>query len=54
MLYLLGFGIFASRDIIHSEFLLEYVGDLMSSSAGDAIEDQTYIYHFQHGSQFYW
>lgn len=52
--YLLGYGIFAKRDIMQGEFLLEYVGELLSSTDGDAIDDQTYIYHFQFGSQFYW
>lgn len=49
-----GYGVFAKRNIMQGEFLLEYVGELIPSTEGDKIVDQTYIYHFQFGPKLYW
>jgi hypothetical protein len=46
--------VFATKDFKRDSFLLNYHGDLKSANDGDVIEDQTYVYYFQHGSKEYW
>jgi len=40
----LGYGIFATEEFDHEEFLLEYAGTLIDPLTADAIADQTFLY----------
>jgi len=50
----LGYGIFATRDFDHHEFLLEYCGILIDPLTADGLFDQTFLYYFDKGRQSYW
>ena len=47
--FLSGYGVFTTVDFQQGEFLLDYVGNLMSQSEADQLSDQTYVYNFQIG-----
>jgi hypothetical protein len=46
--------VFATQSIKSGDFVLEYCGNLISPDEADGIVDESYIYHFQIGSTFYW
>jgi len=49
-----GYGVFATKVFSRGDFLLEYVGRMMTSAEGFMVDDQTYIYHFYYKSKKYW
>jgi len=48
-----GDGVFASIDIESGEFLLDYVGRLISNEEAGELDDQTYVFSFQIGPLLY-
>ena len=54
LLLVVGYGIFTRVLFQKGEFVLEYAGDLISWSEGEAKTDQTYLYYFEAGSRKYW
>jgi len=50
----LGYGIFATRDFDHQEFLLEYCGILIDPLTADGLFDQTFLYYFGKRGESYW
>lgn len=42
----LEYSIFAIKDFGPGDFLLEYAGDIINTSAADKILDQIYVYYF--------
>jgi len=42
----LEYSIFATKDFGPGDFLLEYAGDIINTSAADKILDQIYVYYF--------
>jgi len=45
--------VFVTRDFEKGEFVLEYHGRLVPPEDADSL-DQTYVYHFEIGSNKYW
>jgi len=54
MIFVPGFGLFATKNLSHGDFVVEYAGKVISAEMGDNVDDQTYIYHFQLQGQHYW
>jgi len=52
--FMSGFGLFATKNISHGDFIVEYAGKVVSAEIGDNIDDQTYVYHFELQGQRYW
>ncbi|XP_071829640.1 uncharacterized protein [Apostichopus japonicus] len=47
----IGLGLFAGKDFIAGEFIVEYAGELITEAEGNKKEDQTYIFYFKHGQK---
>jgi SET domain-containing protein len=53
IVYFAGYGVFATADIKCGEFVMDYVGRLMSQQEAADLADHTYVFDFNIGTLFY-